>query len=156
MSRNLVPSITEWFEKAVPEPGFKNQHTQLGVHYEEVAEMTAALRGTDRVTQALLTQAILANHALAMHLKTGAGVVIVDNNVELLDACCDQIVTATGVAYMLGYDLPSALAEVNASNWSKFVDGKPIFDANQKIRKGPNYFQPMIDAFTRRTKNAPV
>ncbi|MRN38577.1 hypothetical protein CRG49_002085 [Neisseria sp. N95_16] len=32
--------------------------------------------------------------------------------IELLDTCCDQIVTAVGVAYMLGMDIEGALAEV--------------------------------------------
>jgi hypothetical protein len=40
-----------------------------------------------------------------------------------------------------------AMDEVNASNWSKFVDGQPIVDANQKIAKGPGYFKANLSAF---------
>ena len=32
-----------------------------------------------------------------------------------------------------------AVGRVNKSNWSKFVNGKPIFDENGKIAKGPDY-----------------
>lgn len=39
----------------------------------------------------------------------------------LLDALCDQIVTALGVGYMMGFDMEGALAEVNRSNYTKFT-----------------------------------
>ena len=45
--------------------------------------------------------------------------------IAVLDAICDQIVTAVGVAYMMGMDIEGALAEVNRSNWSKFKGGLP-------------------------------
>ena len=66
---------------------------------------------------------------------------------ELLDALCDQIVTAVGVAHMFGLDIEGALAEVNRSNWSKFVDGKPTFDANGKIAKPATYSKPDLTPF---------
>jgi predicted HAD superfamily Cof-like phosphohydrolase len=68
---------------------------------------------------------------------------------ELLDALCDQIVTAVGVAHMFGMDIESALNEVNASNWSKFVDGNPVFNEHGKIAKGPGYFEPKIAEFAK-------
>ena len=66
---------------------------------------------------------------------------------ELLDSLADQIVTAVGVARMFELDIVGALKEVNASNYSKFVDGKPLFDENGKIKKGPNYFKPDLSKF---------
>lgn len=146
---NVIDSIFGWFKKAVPEPKVKNINTQIGVHFEEVAEMLLALSGDDDQTEVLLHNAYLANHLLAEHLKNNVGALNLDmtteSKVELLDALCDQIVTATGVGYMLGMNLPMALEEVNASNYSKFVNGEPIFNENKKIMKGPNYFKPSLE-----------
>ena len=146
---SVIDNIFNWFKKAVPEPNNKNIHTQLGVHFEEVAEMLLALSGDDDQTEVLLHNAYLANYLLANHLKNSVGALNLDmtteSKVELLDALCDQIVTATGVGYMLSMNLPMALEEVNASNYSKFVNGEPIFNENKKIMKGPNYFKPSLE-----------
>ena len=48
---------------------------------------------------------------------------------------------------MLKLPILDALHEVNRSNWSKFVDGNPVFDENMKIVKGPNYFKPDLSKF---------
>nr|DAE07514.1 MAG TPA: NTP-PPase-like protein [Podoviridae sp. ctnCN2] len=48
---------------------------------------------------------------------------------------------------MMGYDLHAALEVVNASNWSKFEDGQPVFDEQGKIQKGKNYRAPSLEAF---------
>lgn len=66
---------------------------------------------------------------------------------ELLDALCDQIVTAVGVAHMFGMNIEGALTEVNRSNWSKFVNEAPVFDENGKIAKGPDYTPPDLTEF---------
>lgn len=148
---NVIDSIFNWFKKAVPEPNHKNIHTQIGVHFEEVAEMLLALSGDDEQTEVLLHNAYISNHLLANHLKNNVGALNLDMSneakIELLDALCDQIVTATGVGYMLGMKLPMALEEVNASNYSKFVNGEPIFNENLKIMKGPNYFIANVKSF---------
>ena len=98
---SVIDNIFNWFKKAVPEPNNKNIHTQLGVHFEEVAEMLLALSGDDDQTEVLLHNAYLANYLLANHLKNSVGALNLDmtteSKVELLDALCDQIVTATGV-----------------------------------------------------------
>ena len=65
----------------------------------------------------------------------------------LLDSLADQIVTAIGVGHMFGMDVLGALAEVDRSNWSKFVDGKPQFDANGKIAKPATYSPPDLARF---------
>ena len=146
---SVIDNIFNWFKKAVPEPNHKNIHTQIGVHFEEVAEMLLSLSGDDEQTEVLLHNAYLTTHLLAEHLKSNVGALNLDMSnqarVELLDALCDQIVTATGVGYMLGMNLPMALEEVNASNYSKFVNGEPIFNENKKIMKGPNYFKPSLE-----------
>lgn len=107
----------------------------------------------DGVSQEVLTNSTVLMHnarvalvALANGLKDGTAAYSVspDKAQDLLDALCDQTVTATGVAYGIDFKFPDALGEVSDSNWSKFVGGKPIFDENGKIMKGPNYFKPNI------------
>lgn len=70
-----------------------------------------------------------------------------EDRAELLDALCDQIVTATGIGTFLGMNVPGALSEVNRSNYSKFVNGEPIFNENQKVMKGPDYIPPALTLF---------
>jgi NTP pyrophosphatase (non-canonical NTP hydrolase) len=144
---NTLTQTARWFEQAVPEPTKKSFHVQLGCHFEEVAEMLDALPTDDSKTAFLLGDARIAVGNLAEYLKTTNHVVIKPKSPALLDALCDQIVTATGVGHMLGYHMVAAMDEVNASNWSKFVDGKPIFNENGKIMKGPQYFAPNLTTF---------
>ena len=47
--------------------------------------------------------------------------------------------TGIGLAYTIGADVDGGIDEVNSSNESKYVDGQPLWDANGKIAKGPNY-----------------
>lgn len=136
----MIELINLWFKRAVPQPTPKNQAVQLGVHYEEVAEMALAMQ--DHALADQLTQ------WAASYKKHGASMLEeVQDRKELLDSLCDQIVTAVGLAHMYGLDINGALQEVNRSNWSKFVDGEPVFDDNGKIKKGPNYSPPELDKF---------
>ena len=126
---------------------------QIGCHFEESAEMQEALmRGTH-----------LRNHitiyANKFKIKEQTAVRTVEfvkesqnRSIELLDALCDQIVTAIGVGYMMGFDMAGALDEVNKSNWSKFKDGVPVFDENGKIAKADGYFKPDLANFLNSNK----
>lgn len=137
----LLDTMT-WFEKARPNPTRKDFSTQLGVHLEEVGEMLAALKGNDHSMVVSLELAIEHLHVVAEKLKADETSVDVQDPLEMLDGLCDQIVTGTGVAFTLGYDLLGAMDEVNRSNFSKFgADGLPIYNENRKIIKGPNYFK---------------
>jgi hypothetical protein len=144
---DVLESINEWFVKARPKVSMDTFRVQLGVHFEEVAEMLEQLKGTDRLTQSMLTTALVANHALAIHLKNTKCQVIVLDRKELLDALCDQIVTAAGVAHEQNLDLFGGTNEVDDSNWSKYVDGEPTFDTNGKIAKGPDYRKAELEPF---------
>lgn len=136
-----------WFQKARPNPTVQDFTTQLGVHYEEVAESLEELEPRDLITAELILEAQAAIIKLADHLKANAGIVQVEDRALFLDSLCDQIVTATGVGYTLGYDMVGALTEVNRSNFSKFVDGEPVFDANKKVTKGPSYSPAMLGPY---------
>ncbi len=48
---------------------------------------------------------------------------------------------------MFDMDIVGALQEVNRSNYSKFVNGRAVFDENGKIKKGPDYSKPDLTKF---------
>lgn len=140
----------QWFEAAVPNPTDKNFQVQLGVHFEEISEMLEALTGDTEQTSKRLEDLAADLSVLGNQLKTGRVSALVRSHEEFLDALVDQRVTATGVGHMLGYGMEGADKEVDRSNFSKFVDGKPIFDINGKIMKGPDYTAPELFKFTGR------
>lgn len=144
--KDVIAEIQGWFEQAVPVVTDRSKSVQLGCHFEEVSEMMEAL--ADGYESEVL-------NSIAEDYKRGD---LFDESAidrkELLDALCDQIVTAIGVAHMFGFDIQGALAEVSASNTSKFVDGKPIFNAQGKIQKGPGYFKPNLEPFLKRADKA--
>ena len=138
----MIHSIKEWFKAAKPNPSTADVCVQIGCHYEEVSEMSAALCDDDGAYELAATALeYKMNHI--WHLGDNA-----DARVALLDALCDQIVTAVGVAYMMGMDIEGALAEVNRSNWSKFKGGVvPVFNEHGKIVKGAEYTPPELSDY---------
>ena len=140
----MIHSIKEWFKAAKPNPSTADVCVQIGCHYEEVSEMSAVL--DDDVDDELVDTAILYKIKHSEYIgvleKLSA-----DARVELLDALCDQVVTAVGVAYMMGMDIEGALAEVNRSNWSKFEGGVPVFNEQGKIAKGVEYTPPELSDY---------
>ena len=138
-----------WFEKAIPNPTAQNISTQFGVHAEEFAEMLEQMTPQDEATGDALRDALVAVTHLATHMKSNAGCVTVepDNRVELIDSVADQLVTGIGIGHVLAMDPIGALNEVNRSNYSKFVDGQPIFNENMKVQKGPDYTKPDLALF---------
>ncbi len=127
----------------------KNKQTQLGVHFEEVAEMCDTLGGYTPDTTKLLNKAEKALHALADHLKNSTGAACyIQNKTDFLDSICDQLVTATLSGVLYNMKVVPALAEVNRSNYSKLVDGVMTKDpATAKWIKGPNYKPPNLHPY---------
>ena len=140
----MIHSIKEWFKAAKPNPSTADVCVQLGCHYEEVSEMSAVLN--DDVEYALEATAISYKMNRSRYLCV-LEELSADERVELLDALCDQVVTAVGVAYMMGMDIEGALAEVNRSNWSKFEGGVPVFNEQGKIAKGVEYTPPELSDY---------
>lgn len=136
-----------WFQLAVPNPTEDNVAVQLGVHFEEVREMLEQLDSTDPNASDLILRSAAIMEALSDYLKRIKPGILISNPVDFLDSVCDQLVTATGSAYMLGMDPVGGLEEVNKSNWSKFVNGEPQFDNDGKIQKGPDYHKPDLKPF---------
>lgn len=153
-SDNLISGIKQWFAAAVPSPTNKNRSVQLGCHFEEIVEMLISL-GADRTDYAVVELTKLADELKQSPNRYPESFeaqfkVIAErfNPTSLLDDLCDQIVTSVGVAHMFGMDIVGALDEVNRSNWSKFKDGKPVFDENGKIAKNKEtFFRPDLSKF---------
>lgn len=149
-TKDSVELCLDFFRAAIPVPTPRNVTTQLGCHFEEVREMIQSLRPALGHTDAayFVNQAADALHALANMLKADQGSIGSIDRVEFIDAVADQMVTAIGSAYMFGMDPHGAFNEVNASNLSKFDEnGKPIFDQNMKIIKGPMYRKAVLEPF---------
>ena len=142
-----IKSIKKWFELAKPEPTIEDACVQIGCHYEEVAEMAEAIGDESNAINSLANDYKSKGDFVfqfVSHLKVKGSE---DLKTELLDSLCDQIVTAIGVAHMFGFDIEGALNEVNNSNYSKFEDGKPVFNEQGKVAKGKDYFAPDLSEF---------
>lgn len=120
---DTIKRISNWFETA----GCSGQNPkgfigQLKVHFEEVQEMVHAIDGKGGKLDRTLVDT---QEELSEFLTATADNEIADwySNIdrkELLDSLADQIVTAIGLAGRAGLDIHGALAEVAASNESKF------------------------------------
>lgn len=67
----------------------------------------------------------------------------IDVMVAIADLLGDVIVYCRSEALKFGLPLEDVLAVIMDSNESKLgADGKPIYDANGKFLKGPNYWKP--------------
>ena len=143
---NTINETQKFFEIAVPNITESNQNVQYGVHFEEFREMLDEMS----IPKYQKELEILAEYVkiLAEALKKDKEVkVIIKDRKAMLDAISDQLVTGTGVGYMLGFDVIGALNEVNRSNFSKLVNGLPIFNEFGKIAKGSSYTSPFLDSF---------
>jgi hypothetical protein len=151
MPFDTIERTRDWFATAIPHAPDRQLYVQMGVHFEEVGEMIEELTPINSLGEALRDNAIFALAQLATHLKDSQEPALILHEGDrkmMLDALCDQIVTATGVGYFAGMRVPCAMKEVNRSNYSKFdTDGKPVFKDNGKIGKGPNYTEPDLTPY---------
>ena len=73
------------------------------------------------------------------------------NNKDLLevaDALTDILYVTYGAGHAFGINLDKCFDEVQKSNMSKLgEDGKPIYNKDGKVMKGPKYFQPNLSKF---------
>jgi len=72
-----------------------------------------------------------------------------DNDIkEVADALTDILYVTYGAGHAFGIDLDKCFNEVQQSNMSKLgSDGKPIYNENGKVMKGPSYFKPDLNKF---------
>ena len=64
---------------------------------------------------------------------------------EVADALTDILYVTYGAGHAFGIDLDKCFEEVQNSNMSKLgKDGKPIYNEDGKVMKGPGYFKPNL------------
>ena len=69
---------------------------------------------------------------------------------EVADALTDILYVTYGAGAAFGIDLDRCFDEVHSSNMSKIgADGKPIYNDQGKVLKGPNYFKPDLNKFVK-------
>ena len=67
---------------------------------------------------------------------------------QIADALTDILYVTYGAGHSFGIDLDKCFEEVQSSNMSKSgEDGKPIYNEQGKVMKGPNYFKPDLTKF---------
>jgi len=67
---------------------------------------------------------------------------------EVADALTDILYVTYGAGHAFGIDLDNCFKEVQQSNMSKLgSDGKPIYNEQGKVLKGPSYFKPDLNKF---------
>ena len=146
----IVYSITgvrmttdKWFATVLANdaPGTDRFPVQLGCHFEEVVEMLVELELEDKLSREV-ANAVASLTKVADALKTAKVEVGTTNEVAFCDSLLDQRVTGTGLLKMLGVDVAESVARVDVANFTKFVDGKPLYKEGGKIAKGPNFWNP--------------
>ena len=74
----------------------------------------------------------------------------ISNNdiLEVADALTDILYVTYGAGHSFGINLDKCFNEVQQSNMSKLDDdGKPIYNEQGKVMKGPKYFKPDLSKF---------
>ncbi len=70
------------------------------------------------------------------------------NLTEVADSLTDILYVTYGAGVAFGIDLDKCFDEVQRSNMSKLgADGKPIYNKDGKVMKGPKYFKPDLSKF---------
>ena len=136
-------STDEWFAVVLENdaPGTDRFPVQLGCHLEEVVEMLVELELEDELSQEV-ANAVASLTKVADALKSARAEVGTKNEVAFNDSVLDQRVTGTGLLKMMGVDVAECVARVDVANFTKFVDGKPLYKEGGKITKGPNFWNP--------------
>jgi len=69
---------------------------------------------------------------------------------EVADALTDILYVTYGAGHAFGIDLDKCFEEVQNSNMSKLgEDGKPIYNDEGKVMKGPKYYKPDLSKFVK-------
>ena len=70
---------------------------------------------------------------------------------EVADSLTDILYVTYGAGHAFGIDLDKCFEEVQQSNMSKLgEDGKPIYNEQGKVMKGPKYFKPELSKFIKK------
>ena len=136
-------STDEWFAVVLANdaPGTDRFPVQLGCHLEEVVEMLEMI-DTCSCVDPRISDAAATLEGVAEELKSGRFQVKLVDDAAFEDSLLDQLVTGTGLLKMRGADVAESVARVDVANFTKFVDGKPVYKEGGKVGKGPNFWNP--------------
>lgn len=139
----VLIATDEWFTVVLENdpPGTVRFPVQLGCHLEEVVEMLEELHLEDELSQEV-ANAVASLTKVADALKTAQVGVVTKNEAAFCDSLLDQRVTGTGLLKMRGVNVAESVARVDVANFTKFVDGKPLYKDGGKIAKGPDFWNP--------------
>ena len=139
----VLMTTDKWFAIVLENdaPGTDRFPVQLGCHLEEIVEMLVELELEDELRQEVET-AVASLTKVADALKTAQAEVGTKNEAAFSDSILDQRVTGTGLLKMMGVDVAESVARVDVANFTKFVDGKPVYKEGGKVGKGPNFWNP--------------
>lgn len=135
----LVREFHETYSMPIAEdgPNIKRErlHMRMALIAEEFHELVTAVYGE--------SAGQIVENAYETAVKADDGT---RDTVETADALADLIYVIYGMALETGIPLADVLREVQAANLSKLgADGLPIYRADGKVMKGPDYFRPRID-----------
>lgn len=141
-----------WLEAALPSISGHNASVQLGCVLEEVHELLEALQNANVPTIDPNLMSALKVHANIFKKGQNQRVYQALENAwenedvrrEVADALADINVTTTSFGRQMYIHTPTALDIVNASNYSKFENGKPVYDPHGKVAKGRHYVAPNL------------
>ena len=139
----VLMTTDKWFAVVLENdaPGTDRFPIQVGCHLEEIVEMLVELELEDELQQEVETAAASLTK-VADALKTAQTEVGTKNEVAFSDSILDQRVTGTGLLKMQGVDVAETVARVDVANFTKFVNGKPLYKEGGKIAKGPDFWNP--------------
>ena len=147
---NNYERTARWLKACGKEPNQDDLVVQIGCHIEELCEFLAVLRTDKEGYGKLLDRTRTDLEWFGSKLKRREVMVYIPTHLrtDALDALCDSEVTGNGVAYLAGFDKPSADQAVLASNEAKLVDGKPVFvEGTTKIGKPEGWKAPDLRMF---------
>lgn len=121
-------------------PDTKTVKLRLALILEEFAELSeACLNLETTAAQQYLNLLSQAENSLQALTDNDVNVDII----EVADALTDINYVTYGAGHCFGVNLDACMEEVQRSNMSKLgSDGKPLYNDQGKIMKGPNYFKP--------------
>jgi len=161
LSYSLVKQFHETFKHPVatePTPNtLKHRRLRVALIAEELGELCQALGVPMEISVFPVEEGERRNDA---DIRNCMGVVrwvgpdeicCPDHKVDLVeaaDALGDLDYVVQGANLVFGFQGPLIVEEIHTSNMSKLgADGKPIWDENGKVVKGPNYCKPDVARF---------
>lgn len=127
------------------DPSFANRIAFMNAMYKLPAQETPVLPAdpADRLRKFKATLLDEVNEIDEIVAACESKAEPIDVLVAVADLLGDVIVYCRSEALKFGLPLEEVLAIIMDSNESKLgADGKPIYDANGKFLKGPNYWKP--------------